>query len=127
MRSAYCFELLIARVRAMERTRDILVATDNALAESQKVSKVDKSGPAVVIKAMNVQVDKKVENVECGFCAQTPGANSNHWALGRMCSSAFMSPEAIEKVIIALGMCSVCLFKHDASVKCKETTTAESQ
>ena len=32
----------------------------------------------------------------------------------------FMAPEALEKVIIMVGMCPVCLFKHDDRVQCRD-------
>ena len=120
VRSAYCFQLLVERIRIMELTRDILIETDKALIESKKRSQVDKGGKVggVMIKAMSVQSRGRV--MECGFCAQRPGADTKHWALSRECNSTFMGHEYVEKVIIMLEMCAVCLVKHDATIPCQD-------
>ena len=106
----------------MELTRDILIETDNALIENKKRSYENEGGEAdrVTIKVMNVVEESRTVDPECGFCAQTPGANTRHWALGKQCSATFMTAEAVEKIIIMVGMCAVCLFKHDANAQCKD-------
>ena len=122
VRSAYCFQMLVEIIRIMELTRDILIETNNALIENKKRSHVDEGGEVdrVTIKAMNVQGEGRSLTMECGFCAQTPGANTKHWAHGHECNSTFMGHEDVEKTIIMVGMCAVCLFKHDANVQCRD-------
>ena len=125
-RSVRCFEIVVAKIRVMELTRDILIQTDNALTENKKRSYENKGGEVdrVTVKAMTMVEGGRGVEPECGFCAQTPGANTRHWALGKQCSATFMTAEAVEEIIVMMGMCAVCLFKHDANTQCKDKNFA---
>ena len=67
------------------------------------------SSSKVYTKAVCVQGQGQATMRQCGFCAQTPGKDNNHWPLGKLCDSTFMNHEDVIAAIEALKLCPSCL------------------
>ena len=88
--SSKVFNIIIYRLKKIEANKEIEV-----LGESVNEQSKGSSAPRVYTKAVYVQGTGQGTVRQCGFCAQTPGKDSNHWAFGKLCDSTFIKHEDV--------------------------------
>ena len=110
--SSKCFDIIVFRLKKIEANREIeLLGEEQAEGSSET---------RMYTKAVYVQGTGQETVRQCGFCAQTPGKDSNHWPFGKLCDSTFMKQEDVITAIEALKLCPSCLLIHGTTGQCRD-------
>ena len=114
--SSKCFDIIVHRLKRIEANKEIEILGEAPSEEQAEGS----SGTRVYTKVVYVQGAGQETVRQCGFCAQTPGKDSNHWPFGKICDSTFMKQEDVITAIEALKLCPSCLLTHGTTGQCRD-------